>query len=210
MRRIENATSRQVTFSKRRSGLLKKAFELSVLCDAEVGLMVFSPRGKLYEFSSSSMQKTIERYRLHAREMSINAKEEEQSIQKLKQEAANMTKKIDLLESSKRKLMGEDLQSCSVEELQDLERQIEKSLGGIRGRKNFLLGEQIAQLKERERLLLEQNATLRRQMGESLLHVTASKEAVPHDDTWKHREVETDLNIGWPERERSSQCMLRG
>ncbi|KAL0428963.1 UNVERIFIED_CONTAM: Agamous-like MADS-box protein [Sesamum radiatum] len=53
MRRIENATSRQVTFSKRRNGLLKKAFELSVLCDAEVALIIFSPRGKLYEFASS-------------------------------------------------------------------------------------------------------------------------------------------------------------
>ncbi|MFQ6634575.1 hypothetical protein Gotur_011123, partial [Gossypium turneri] len=46
MRRIENDTSRQVTFSKRRNGLLKKAFELSVLCDAEVALIIFSPRGK--------------------------------------------------------------------------------------------------------------------------------------------------------------------
>ncbi|CAL9069604.1 unnamed protein product, partial [Musa banksii] len=53
MKRIENAASRQVTFSKRRNGLLKKAFELSVLCDVEIGLIVFSPRGKLYEFSSS-------------------------------------------------------------------------------------------------------------------------------------------------------------
>lgn len=53
MRRIENATSRQVTFSKRRNGLLKKAFELSVLCDAEVALIIFSPRGKLHEFASS-------------------------------------------------------------------------------------------------------------------------------------------------------------
>lgn len=53
MKRIENTSSRQVTFSKRRSGLLKKAFELSVLCDAEVGLIVFSTSGKLYEFSSS-------------------------------------------------------------------------------------------------------------------------------------------------------------
>lgn len=53
MRRIENATSRQVTFSKRRNGLLKKAFELSVLCDAQVGLVIFSPRDKLYEFSTS-------------------------------------------------------------------------------------------------------------------------------------------------------------
>ncbi|RWW08798.1 hypothetical protein GW17_00027741 [Ensete ventricosum] len=53
MKRIENKASRQVTFSKRRNGLLKKAFELSVLCDVEIGLIVFSPRGKLYEFSSS-------------------------------------------------------------------------------------------------------------------------------------------------------------
>ena len=53
IKRIENAASRQVTFSKRRRGLLKKAFELSVLCDAEVALIIFSPSGKLYEFSSS-------------------------------------------------------------------------------------------------------------------------------------------------------------
>jgi hypothetical protein len=54
LKRIENSTSRQVTFSKRRSGLLKKAFELSVLCDAEVALIVFSSRGKLYEFASAA------------------------------------------------------------------------------------------------------------------------------------------------------------
>ncbi|URD78164.1 hypothetical protein MUK42_07139 [Musa troglodytarum] len=53
MKRIENATSRQVTFSKRRKGLLKKAFELSVLCDVEVALIIFSSGGKLYEFASS-------------------------------------------------------------------------------------------------------------------------------------------------------------
>jgi hypothetical protein len=53
MRRIEDATSRQVTFSKRRSGLMKKAFELGVLCDAEVALIVFSPRGRLYEYASA-------------------------------------------------------------------------------------------------------------------------------------------------------------
>jgi hypothetical protein len=54
VKRIENATSRQVTFSKRRNGLLKKAFELSVLCEAEVALVVFSPRGRLYEFASAT------------------------------------------------------------------------------------------------------------------------------------------------------------
>ncbi|KAG6479880.1 hypothetical protein ZIOFF_063356 [Zingiber officinale] len=54
LRRIEDRTSRQIRFSKRRSGLFKKAYELAVLCDAEVALVVFSPAGKLYEFSSIS------------------------------------------------------------------------------------------------------------------------------------------------------------
>ncbi|RWV84914.1 hypothetical protein GW17_00053337 [Ensete ventricosum] len=52
LKRIENKINRQVTFSKRRSGLLKKAYELSVLCDAEVALIIFSSRGKLFEFGS--------------------------------------------------------------------------------------------------------------------------------------------------------------
>lgn len=53
MKRIENAASRQVTFSKRRNGLLKKAYELSVLCDAEVAVLIFSQKGRLFEFSSN-------------------------------------------------------------------------------------------------------------------------------------------------------------
>lgn len=52
VKRIENKITRQVTFSKRKSGLLKKAYELSVLCDAEVSLIIFSNGGKLYEFSN--------------------------------------------------------------------------------------------------------------------------------------------------------------
>lgn len=59
LKRIENKINRQVTFAKRRNGLLKKAYELSVLCDAEVALIVFSTRGKLYEFCSSSRYVSI-------------------------------------------------------------------------------------------------------------------------------------------------------
>ncbi|KAL9409583.1 hypothetical protein AB3S75_047904 [Citrus x aurantiifolia] len=56
MKKIENDTSRQVTFSKRRNGMVKKAYELSVLCDAEVAVIIFSQKGRLYEFSSSDNQ----------------------------------------------------------------------------------------------------------------------------------------------------------
>ncbi|XP_042426059.1 MADS-box transcription factor 1-like [Zingiber officinale] len=54
VRRIENKINRQVTFSKRKAGLLKKAYELSVLCDVELSLIIFSNRGKLFDFSTAS------------------------------------------------------------------------------------------------------------------------------------------------------------
>lgn len=51
IQKIENVTNRQVTFSKRRNGLIKKAYELSILCDIDIALLMFSPSGRLSHFS---------------------------------------------------------------------------------------------------------------------------------------------------------------
>ncbi|KAK1427741.1 hypothetical protein QVD17_16435 [Tagetes erecta] len=61
---IEDVQRRRVCFSKRRTGLMKKAHELSVLCNADIGVVVFSATGKLFEFasSSSSIRQIIRRY----------------------------------------------------------------------------------------------------------------------------------------------------
>uniref|UniRef100_A0A0E0JUE9 MADS-box domain-containing protein n=1 Tax=Oryza punctata TaxID=4537 RepID=A0A0E0JUE9_ORYPU len=165
MRRIEDATSRQVTFSKRRSGLLKKAFELSVLCDAEVALIVFSPRGRLYEFASASsdLQRTIDRYLNHTKNSSAHEKGDESCIQKWRTEATTLGKKIEAIEGYKSKLLGEGLGSCSVQELQELEVQLEKSLCSIRQKKQKMLMDQILELREKEMNLLKENMVLRDQ-----------------------------------------------
>ncbi|MED6162030.1 hypothetical protein PIB30_066541 [Stylosanthes scabra] len=63
IKKIENTTNRQVTFSKRRNGLVKKAYELSVLCDVHVALIMFSPSGRPTLFSSNtSIEEILERY----------------------------------------------------------------------------------------------------------------------------------------------------
>ncbi|XP_055809006.1 agamous-like MADS-box protein AGL5 [Solanum dulcamara] len=49
--KIESLTNRQVTFSKRRNGILKKVYELSVLCDVDVAIIMFSPSGRLTHYS---------------------------------------------------------------------------------------------------------------------------------------------------------------
>ncbi|XP_068316545.1 MADS-box protein AGL42-like [Pyrus communis] len=169
MKRIENAASRQVTFSKRRNGLLKKAYELSVLCDAEVAVIIFSQKDKLYEFCSSDMRETLTRYRKYAKDHEqTNKVEVEQHVQHLKHESAIMAKKIEILEATQRKLLGNDLDSCLVEELQEISSQLERSLRSIRERKEQLFMEQMEQLKAKETLLLQENAKLREQSGAKL------------------------------------------
>ncbi|CAI0547050.1 unnamed protein product [Linum tenue] len=160
LRRIENAASRQVTFSKRRSGLMKKARELSVLCDAEIAVIVFSQRGRLSEFSNHEMQKTIARYQKYAG-VEVDKRDTNYCIQQqLKQESASMAKKIEQLEASRRKLLGEQLGSCSLEEIRGLSEQLERSLANIRLRKDQMFMEQMEQLKLQEKELREQKATL--------------------------------------------------
>ncbi|KAM0896894.1 hypothetical protein ACQ4PT_022893 [Festuca glaucescens] len=61
MERIEDAKRLQVCFSKRRNGLVKKAFELSVLCGAQVALIVFSPAGKPYTYGHGSLDAVLDR-----------------------------------------------------------------------------------------------------------------------------------------------------
>ncbi|KAK7310821.1 hypothetical protein RJT34_08571 [Clitoria ternatea] len=63
IKKIENTTNRQVTFSKRRNGIIKKAYELSVLCDVHVALIMFSPSGRPTLFSANtSIEEILERY----------------------------------------------------------------------------------------------------------------------------------------------------
>lgn len=56
----------KVTFSKRKLGLMKKAYELSVLCDCEVGLIIFSNTQKLFQYSSTEMDNILLKYTEHA------------------------------------------------------------------------------------------------------------------------------------------------
>lgn len=53
MMKIDNPSLRHLTYSKRRDGILKKVVELSVLCEAEIGLLMFSPTGQLTVFASN-------------------------------------------------------------------------------------------------------------------------------------------------------------
>ncbi|KAI3686851.1 hypothetical protein L1987_80540 [Smallanthus sonchifolius] len=91
IKKIENTTNRQVTFSKRRNGIIKKAYELSVLCDVDVALIMFSPSGRASIFSGSrSIEEIMSRYinlPEHERERLQNQEYLERALGRLKSEA---------------------------------------------------------------------------------------------------------------------------
>ncbi|CAF2147067.1 hypothetical protein BRARA_A00398 [Brassica rapa] len=164
IKRIDNSTSRQVTFSKRRNGLLKKAKELAILCDAEVGVIIFSSTGRLYEFSSSSMKSIIDRYSEAKCETSseINPASEIKFWQK---EAAILKRQLHSLQENHRQMMGEELSGLSVEDLQKLENQLELSLHDVRMKKDQMLLEEIQELNREGNLLHKENLDLHKKLN---------------------------------------------
>ena len=60
--RINDDRTRQVTFTKRKFGLMKKAYELSVLCGCEIALIIFNNNGRLFQYASSDMDKVLLKY----------------------------------------------------------------------------------------------------------------------------------------------------
>ncbi|XP_042430395.1 MADS-box transcription factor 3-like [Zingiber officinale] len=167
IKRIENTTNRQVTFCKRRNGLLKKAYELSVLCDADVALVVFSSRGRLYEYATNSVKATIERYKKACNETTNNGFVSEANAQYYQQEASKLRQQINSILSTNRNLMGESLDSMSIRDLKQLESRLEKGIIKIRSKKNDLLFAEIEYMQRREMELQNDNMFLRNKIVEN-------------------------------------------
>ncbi|TYG83241.1 hypothetical protein ES288_D01G153300v1 [Gossypium darwinii] len=142
IKKIDNLTARQVTFSKRRRGLFKKAEELSVLCDAEVALIIFSATGKLFEFASSSMKDKLGRYNLHSN--------------KLDQPSLELQSLI-----YNRQMRGEDLQGLNIDELQQLEKLLELGLTRVLETKGERIMNEISSLETKRAQLQEENKLLK-------------------------------------------------
>ncbi|XP_056849657.1 protein TRANSPARENT TESTA 16-like isoform X1 [Raphanus sativus] len=167
IKKIENKTSRQVTFSKRRSGLIKKASELSVLCDAHIGLIVFSTTGKLTQYCSepSKMPQLIDRYLtkegLQLPDLNDDREELRHEIEVLRRETCK-------LELRMRPYHGHDLAYIPPHELDGLEQQLEHSI--LKVRNELLKQQQLGNLSIKRRMLEDDNNNMYRWVS---LHRTA-------------------------------------
>ncbi|XP_010660744.1 MADS-box transcription factor 18 isoform X3 [Vitis vinifera] len=155
LKRIENKNNRQVTFSKRRSGMMKKAHELSILCDVDLALIIFSARGRLYEFcSGNSLRNIIESYLQISRDAEANVGS---SSHEAKQKRYPVRwAGADLLKIVESQVEGPRIEQLRLSELSQLEQKLDGMLRQTRRRKTQLMMEAIACLKEKVKELNEQ------------------------------------------------------
>ncbi|KAI9106880.1 hypothetical protein K1719_022408 [Acacia pycnantha] len=163
IKKIDNVTARQVTFSKRRRGLIKKASELSVLCDAEVGLIVFSATGKLFEYSNSSMKDIITRYNMYSRD--INKQDRPSlELQLANSENCKLSKEVAEKTQQLRRMKGEDLQGLNLPDLLQLEKLLETGLSSVIETKENRIMSEISALEKKGLELVEENKQLKQKM----------------------------------------------
>eukprot|EP00250_Pteridium_aquilinum_P021151 c25043_g1_i1 orf=89-988(+) len=167
LRRIQNKASRQATFSKRRNGLLKKASELSVLCDAQLALIIFSSTGKLFQFASPNMTKLIERYQKSLK-LSLTSLESTWDSEYWRYEATKCKEALAHMQNQQRHLMGEHLWELDFKDLLKLESQIQVALNRIKAKKVQIFKEQVQDISRREHLLLQENEALRLKLVKEL------------------------------------------
>ncbi|XP_042020476.1 agamous-like MADS-box protein AGL27 [Salvia splendens] len=160
IKRIEDKSSRQVTFSKRRNGLFKKAKELSVLCDLDIAAIIYSCRGKPYHFcSTNSLTEIVQRYHNRAEtEAGCSSQVGESQAQYSKY--SRFLNCQELLQIVERELDKPCVDDLSVTDFVHLEEQFETALLQTRATKTNLLLESLSSLQGKEKLLEEENKML--------------------------------------------------
>ncbi|CAO2826360.1 unnamed protein product [Amaranthus hypochondriacus] len=156
MKKIEDKSSRQVTFSKRRCGLMKKARELSVLCDVDVALLVFSNHGRLYElFSASSSSSSLSLSQILKRYQDSTPADEGtiQNVEERERNTCSNNAQVqtcdELLNIFKRYLEGPDMKNLSLDEFSKLEKEVNDVLVHTRNQKEKSLKQENQMLKDK-------------------------------------------------------------
>ncbi|NP_001311309.1 TDR6 transcription factor [Solanum lycopersicum] len=157
IKKIENSTNRQVTYSKRRNGIFKKAKELTVLCDAKISLIMLSSTRKYHEYTSpnTTTKKMIDQYQsaLGVDIWSIHYEKMQENLKRLKEINNKLRREI-------RQRTGEDMSGLNLQELCHLQENITESVAEIRERKYHVIKNQTDTCKKKARNLEEQNGNL--------------------------------------------------
>ncbi|KAL7094009.1 hypothetical protein ACP275_11G074300 [Erythranthe tilingii] len=177
IKRIEENSARMVCFSKRRNGLIKKAKELSILCDVDVAAIFFSNRGKLYEYcSADSMAQVLQQYQSR-----VESEKDGCDTEDLYSRNGDYLTYSELLKTVASELKEPHVEQISVGDLGLMQKQLETALMEIRSTKTKLMTDAQSSLQEKEKMLEEEKKNF--------------NEIVEGNICAKKKKVVIDLNI---------------
>ncbi|KAF1863667.1 hypothetical protein Lal_00030743 [Lupinus albus] len=156
IKKLENTNGRQATYAKRKNGIIKKASELSVLCDIDIILLMFSPTGKpsLCRGKRSFKDKNvISKIQEFDKNIPMNCNRKLESLEALKKTFKKLDHDVNVQE-----FLGTSIPSpysqwtdlgkiSNVEQLEQMENSLKESLNQIRSRKENMQKQQLASLQ---------------------------------------------------------------
>ncbi|KAL8048561.1 hypothetical protein ABFX02_07G074300 [Erythranthe guttata] len=152
IKRIEENSDRMVCFPKRRNGLIKKAKEFSVLCDVDVAAIIFSKRGKLYQYcSADSMAQVLQQY-----QSQVKSEKDGCNTEDLYSKNGDYLTYGELLQTVGSELKEPRVDQLSVADLGLMQKQLETALMEIRSTKTKLMTDAQSSLQEKEKMLEEE------------------------------------------------------
>ncbi|CAD5313433.1 unnamed protein product [Arabidopsis thaliana] len=156
IKRIENTTNRQVTFSKRRNGLIKKAYELSILCDIDIALIMFSPSDRLSLFSGKTRIEDV-----FSRFINLPKQERESAlyfpdqnrrppaainsdVEELEHEVCRLQQQLQMAEEELRRYEPDPIRFTTMEEYEVSEKQLLDTLTHVVQRRDHLMSNHLS------------------------------------------------------------------
>ncbi|KAK4721113.1 hypothetical protein R3W88_011346 [Solanum pinnatisectum] len=188
LKKIEKTSNRLVTFLKRRQGLIKKPNELAILCDVDVGVIVYSHNGKLYEYAKP-------RYNTISKFNSEPALVE--TVATKVTELDNLKEEIAVLHRMQSGLLAKNLDGLSFTKLQQLEHMLKE--GALSVKDHMLMGQFELYMPEEEEAMIEAKI-LPEQVGELQCELAMKENSLDEADTSLHLRlpIDTNLKLGTP------------
>ncbi|XP_022724568.1 agamous-like MADS-box protein AGL29 [Durio zibethinus] len=153
MKMVKDSGSRQVTFSKRRSGLFKKANELATLCAAQVAIVVFSPGGKPFSFGHPSVEAVAQRFLNQEAKPKVSIpgqqveSQQETKVEKLSQRLNDLLKQLEAekkrgemldkaIKANGKRKYEKPINELNLHELLEMKQSMEELRENLKGRVN--------------------------------------------------------------------------
>nr|AXR70638.1 MADS-box 16 [Momordica dioica] len=119
IKKMKKESRLQVTFSKRRVGLFKKAAELCLLCGAKIAIIVFSPGGKAFSFGHPDVDVELDRFRNRVEEhnnMNLDETEAYLPLPEMNRDLTEVKEEVEMEQKKKQSRKKEERSNANAEE----------------------------------------------------------------------------------------------